>query len=135
MENALTLVRILFLSAVSGILSVSPSPALAPQPSVDVTVAQKNRAFQLFSNDVTVKGEVEAFENRGFKLLSTDAVPYLFVYGDEGPTTNFLVTAWLGKSETYGWRAAFIMAKVDTDPFGSRIVTLLDPKDVQDFLR
>jgi hypothetical protein len=42
---------------------------------------------------------------------------------------------WLGKSETYGWSAAFIMAKVDTDPFGSPIVTLIDPKDVQDFLR
>ena len=135
MENALVWLRIVFFSALLGLLPVPPGPALALEPTMAVAAAQKNRAVQLFSNNATVKAEVKTFENRGFKLLSTDAVPYFFVYGDEGPITNFLVTAWLGKSETYGWSPAFIMAKVDTDPFGSPLVTLINPKDVQNFLR
>lgn len=100
-----------------------------------MVIAQKDRAFELFSKDAKVQIALKTHESRGYKFLSSDAIPYQFAYGDEGPITYFLVTAWLGKSETYGWSPAFVMAKVSTDAFGPPAVTLVDVAGVERFLR
>jgi hypothetical protein len=127
--------RLVFFAALLGILSVPQGAAVALEPTTALVLSQKSRALQLFSDDATVQAALKTLANRGYKLLSRDAVPYRFVYGDEGPISNFLVTAWLGKSETYGWSPAFVMAKVSTDAFGPPTVTLVDARDVESFLR
>lgn len=104
------------------------------QPSVDqgtTAIAQKQLAIQLFVKDQNVKAEINALQNSQYKILTTDAIPYRFAYGDEGPHANFLVTAWLGKPSAYGWRAAFVTATVNTDPFGLPSVKLLNSSDLQ----
>ena len=57
-----------------------------------------------------------------------------FAHGDEGPIGNFLVTAWLGRLEAYGWTSGFVAAKVNTDSFGPPSVTIVDSKEIPKFL-
>ncbi|MDF0650750.1 MAG: hypothetical protein P0121_04675 [Nitrospira sp.] len=106
-------------------------------PFVDqgtTAIAQKKLAIQLFVKDQKVKAEINALQNSQYKILTTDAIPYRFAYGDEGPHANFLVTAWLGKPAAYGWSAAFVTAIVTTDPFGPPSVKLLNSSDLQKLL-
>ena len=130
--------RIAFLSIVLTLLAPRHYSGVAleqlDQPAVSAAT-QKKRALELFLTDAKVKLEVKTLADRGYKLLSTDGIPYHFVYGDEGPITHFLVVAWFGRSETYGWNSAFVMGKVNTDAFGPPTVTLIDSQKVRDLLR
>jgi hypothetical protein len=121
-------------SLLLGALALASPAAGALEPSAAVAEAQKNRALQLFSEDAKVQAALKTLTGQGYRVVSTDLVPYRFVYGEEGPATSFLVTAWLGKAAAYGWRPSFVMAKVNTDAFGPPTVTLIDATDVQRFL-
>ena len=98
-------------------------------------LAQKKLSMQLFDKDPKVKAEIKALQDSHYTLLTTEAIPYQFAYGDEGPHATFLVTAWLGKPAAHGWIAAFVTAKVNTDSFGPPSVTLLDSNELQNLLR
>jgi hypothetical protein len=127
--------RIAFLSILLALLAPRHYPAVALEQPAVTAATQKKRALELFLTDAKVKLEVKTLMERGYKLLSTDGIPYHFVYGEEGPITHFLVVAWFGKSEAYGWSPAFVMGKVNTDAFGPPTVTLIDSKKVRDLLR
>jgi hypothetical protein len=122
-------------SLLLGVLAVPPPAAGALEPSAAIAEAQKHRALQLFSDDARVQAALKALAGQGYQVVSTDLVPYRFVYGEEGPATSFLVTAWLGKAAAYGWSPSFVMAKVNTDAFGPPTVSLIDATEVQRFLR
>lgn len=122
-------------SLLLGGLTLPPPAAGALEPSAAVAEAQKRDALQLFADDARVQAALKVLAGQGYRVVSTDLVPYRFVYGDEGPATSFLVTAWLGKSAAYGWSSSFVMARVNTDAFGPPTVRLIDATDVQRFLR
>jgi hypothetical protein len=117
-----------------GALTLASPAAGALEPTAAVADAQKRRALQLFSEDAKVQGALKTLSGQGYQIVSNDLVPYRFVYGEEGPATSFLVTAWLGKAAPYGWTPSFVMAKVNTDAFGPPTVTLIDATGVQRFL-
>lgn len=116
-------------------LTQFPAMGFAVDPTADVALAQKKTALRLYSEDPKVRTALDTLRNSGYQLLSTDAIPYSFAYSDEGPTCRFLVTAWLAKPETHGWKAAFITAKVNTDSFGPPSVTIIASRDIQKFLK
>jgi hypothetical protein len=123
------------LSLLIAVLTLPVPAAGALEPSAAIAEAQKRRALQLFSDDARVQGALKTLGDQGYRVVSTDLVPYRFVYGEEGPATSFLVTAWLGKAAAYGWSPSFVMAKVNTDAFGPPTVRLIDAADVERFLR
>ncbi len=134
--SAKMLYRRLALTAVLlGFLTTFSTGSFSADPLAAAALAQKNLALRLFSKDAKVKAALTMLQESGYKLLSTDALPYRFAYGDEGPISNFLVTSWFGRSEAYGWSAAFVTAKVNTDSFGPPSVTIVDSKDIQKFLQ
>lgn len=98
----------------------------AGKPSVETALYQRKDAIKLFKESNEVNAAIKAAEEEGFVMLTIDAAPYRFVYGDEGPISWWVVTAWLGKEEAYGWSAKYVVAKVNTDHFGDRGATLVD---------
>lgn len=112
-----------------------PVSGFAVDPLISAAQAQKNLALELFLKDAKVSAATKSLQESHYKLLSTDAIPYRFAYGDEGPISNFLVTAWFGRPENYGWSAAFVAAKVNTDSFGPSSVTIVDTKNIYKLLQ
>jgi hypothetical protein len=109
--------------------------SFAFEPSIKHVTQQKEIALKTFYKNKTIAAEIKNLEKDGYKLLSVDVVPYYFVYGEEGPITNFLITEWYGKSEKYGWSPKFVTAKVGTDHFGWNDAIMLDSNVVQKTIR
>ena len=127
--------RLTLTAVLLGVLTPFPTSGFTADSLTAAALAQKNLALHLFSKDAKVKAALTMLHDSGYKLLSTDAIPYRFAYGDEGPIGNFLVTAWFGRSEAYGWSASFVTAKVNTDSFGPPSVTIINSKDIEKFLQ
>jgi hypothetical protein len=116
------------MSLVLGMVLVS-SFAFAHEPKVTTVVTEKNRAVELFLNDEKVKAAIQVLEKDGYKQLSVESIPYQFFYTDEGPASLYLVSAYLGKSEQYGWSAKFVTARVDTDNWGQKGATVINSEE------
>ena len=111
--------------SLSGLASAQ-APSRSVDPTAEMTLRQKSRALDLFLKDAKVQQALQQREAAGYKQLTVEAAPFNFAYGDEGMHTRFLVSAWLGKSEAYGWSSQFVAAIVNTDGWTSRKVSLVD---------
>ena len=117
-----------------GFLAMNLHPAFAVDSLAAAASAQKTVALRLFSKDAKVQSAIKTLQSSNYKVVSTDTVPYRFASSDEGPNGSFLVTAWLGRREAYGWTAAFVSAKVNTDSFGPPSVTVVDSNEIEKLL-
>lgn len=124
-----------FSKAITLGVTILSTLALSSEPKVIDTVSQKNKAIDIFLENAEVGKAIENLERDGFKQLSIEALPYKFMFTDEGPASLYLVSAYLGKSEPLGWGAKFVTAKVNTDKFGQAGATVINSDELAQKIR